>query len=252
MSPRSGSAPGAGSGWRVVTTRFCHATLAPDGKPLRAARSKDPRARERLLREPARDGGRRARPLARTGELRARVRSGDRRRLRTVAPARRAARRARRALRHRASAGQPPGPDRRRLGRGAGRERHEGGRRRAARAGARPGRRARRDGRRSRAARLRARGAARERKPAAGSLRGYAAPARGRARDPARAHRWDDRGRLRRQPQRPARLPRHERPLRPSVAGRERDLEGRRRAARDRGPRAPRGGGLEGSRSTRC
>ena len=94
---------------------------------------------------------------------------------------------------------------------------------------------------RRRAPPLRQGGAARPVQPAARPLRALAARECGGPRDPARADRPHDPGRLPRQPQRAAHLHGGQRPLRAAVDGRERDREGDRGAGPDRRPRAPGG-----------
>ena len=116
-NPRSGSAPGAGSGWRVVTRRtrgLCHACrhATPSRDLLAARRSSSstsrPRAatRRRSPRYVAAARAARAFALAYDGETRSLRERG----------AGQPARPARRPPRHRSGAGQPAGPDRGRRG----------------------------------------------------------------------------------------------------------------------------------------
>ena len=124
-SPRSGSAPGAGSGWRAVTANYAAVRSGGD-RARRPSRRADARTRRHPLAE--RPGSRhsrtraRARPTGLDGRLRRRRGLS----LRLASPQERPPRRARRALRHRAGAGQSPGPPRRRRGSRSRRERHEG------------------------------------------------------------------------------------------------------------------------------
>ena len=91
---------------------------------------------------------------------------------------------------------------------------------------------------RRRAAPLRQGGAAGAVQPPPRPVRALAARAGGRPRDPARADRPDDPGRLPRQPERAPHVLWRQRPLRPSLDGRERDRQGDRGAGTDRGARA--------------
>ena len=90
------------------------------------------------------------------------------------------------------------------------------------------------------AAPLRQGGAAGAVQPAPGPLRALAARVRRRPRDPARADRSDDPGRLSRQHERDDHLLRRQRPLGAALDGRERDREGDRGPGADRRARAPR------------
>ena len=132
-----------------------------------------------------------------------------------------------------------PGPDRERRRRRARRERHEGRPRGHARAGA--GARRHGAGRRPRPARVREGGAAGRVQPSAAPVRQLPRRARGGARDPARADRLHDPGRLPRQPERADHLPRRQRPLGAAVDGGERDREGARGPAPVRRDRAAAG-----------
>ena len=226
--------------WRVVTTGIVP-RLSPMSALADRLRRPHARAREHPVREPQRGGDRGARPFARPRLVRARVRGRGRVRLGAPTPRGQAARRARRPLRHGAGAGQHPGRDRGRRRRRARRERHEGRPRGDARA---------RAGARRRGVEpevdvaLLAFGKEElpaEHSPLPALFDALAARARGRARDPARADRQHDPGRLPRQPERADRLPRRQRPLGAAVDGRERDREGARRAAAVRRDRAAAG-----------
>ena len=139
------------------------------------------------------------------------------------------ARPARRAPRHGAGAGKSPRPDRGRLGRRPGRQRHErrrGGDDRACElGGGRPC-----PGARPRLSLLRSRGAACRRERPPPRLRRSATRGRIGPRRHARADRRRDSRRLSREPECDARLSRRKRPLGSPVAGRERDRARGRRA----------------------
>ena len=103
-----------------------------------------------------------------------------------------------------------------------------------------------------RAAALRPRGASAAAQPAAGALRRGAARARGRPRDPARADRPHDPGRLRRQPVGAGDVPRRQRPLRAARGSPTTRSTARSRASRPSPRTSDAKRSSTGCRSTRC
>ena len=108
-NPRSGSAPGAGSGWRAVTAGLCPGTLAAGDRARRSSRRADARARRHPLREPAARTAIREHLLELVPPGFAPEYAGDEAFLFAAAATAERRSSCSRPLRHRARAGQPPG-----------------------------------------------------------------------------------------------------------------------------------------------